>query len=482
MFVAFVRIEIGLSLLLFYVFPALVAAASVLWFDERLDALRWAALGVSMIGLVLTPGGSRRARRRWTRSASASRSWRPSRRRSTSSPRATASPRSRRSRPRPRRWAWPPSATSRSPRHRQVGALATPLESTRCAGRRRCWPGSSAPPSRPCASSPASASSARRAPRSSPTLEPVVGVALAAWLLERAAVAAPARRRCPDPGGRRPAPGRAGAAEHEAVAATPCPASRNVGRRRSPGACAASCSIRSAGCRWHASSAAWRRPGTGRVLGRAGDPRPAPIVAPGEVAARSRTAAWSGRGRCAARSISSRPRRGASCRWWPPVALGATKLATLLRHDAEADGAPARSRPRGDRRPAARPRRADRGRRPPARVQGRRRGPAVWGTLLKPIAWQGDLVFGPSPGTRVTFTTPEAASPRWAGLPNPTRRRIAIRAYLAIQSGDGRPMRMARRGWFDKARLRVVDRARRRARRGRGRRRAAWILPSDPTS
>ena len=58
MFVAFVRIEIGLSLLLFYVFPALVAAASVLWFGDRLDAVRWGALGVSMLGLALTLAGA----------------------------------------------------------------------------------------------------------------------------------------------------------------------------------------------------------------------------------------------------------------------------------------------------------------------------------------------------------------------------------------------------------------------------------------
>jgi drug/metabolite transporter (DMT)-like permease len=58
MFVAFVRIEIGLSLLIFYLYPALVAAASVLWFDERLDAVRWSALGISLLGLVLTLAGA----------------------------------------------------------------------------------------------------------------------------------------------------------------------------------------------------------------------------------------------------------------------------------------------------------------------------------------------------------------------------------------------------------------------------------------
>jgi len=58
MFIAFVRIEIGLSLLLFYCYPAVVAVASVLWFGERLGAVRWSALGVSMLGLVLTLAGA----------------------------------------------------------------------------------------------------------------------------------------------------------------------------------------------------------------------------------------------------------------------------------------------------------------------------------------------------------------------------------------------------------------------------------------
>ena len=58
MFIAFVRIEIGLSLLVFYSYPAFVAIASVLWFGERLDLVRWSALGVSMLGLVLTLTGT----------------------------------------------------------------------------------------------------------------------------------------------------------------------------------------------------------------------------------------------------------------------------------------------------------------------------------------------------------------------------------------------------------------------------------------
>ena len=38
-----------------------------------------------------------------------------------------------------------------------------------------------------------------------------------------------------------------------------------------------------------------------------------------------------------------------------------------------------------------------------------------WGTLLKPLAWQGDLALGPSQGNRVTFVRPDQASPHWAG-------------------------------------------------------------------
>jgi hypothetical protein len=40
-----------------------------------------------------------------------------------------------------------------------------------------------------------------------------------------------------------------------------------------------------------------------------------------------------------------------------------------------------------------------------------------WGTVLKPLAWQGDLVFGPSQGQRVTFMQPQAASSQWGGVP-----------------------------------------------------------------
>lgn len=58
MFVAFLRIGIALALLIFYVYPAFVALASVLWFGERLDRTRWAALGISMAGVVLVVAGA----------------------------------------------------------------------------------------------------------------------------------------------------------------------------------------------------------------------------------------------------------------------------------------------------------------------------------------------------------------------------------------------------------------------------------------
>lgn len=58
MFVAFLRIGIALALLIFYVYPAFVALASMLWFGERLDRLRWAALAISMSGVVLVVAGA----------------------------------------------------------------------------------------------------------------------------------------------------------------------------------------------------------------------------------------------------------------------------------------------------------------------------------------------------------------------------------------------------------------------------------------
>src|SRR5437773_4985305 len=54
-----------------------------------------------------------------------------------------------------------------------------------------------------------------------------------------------------------------------------------------------------------------------------------------------------------------------------------------------------------------------------------------WGTLLKPLAWQGDVCHGPSQGNRVTFTRPDLASTRRGGVPDPEEAAATvIVAYL----------------------------------------------------
>jgi hypothetical protein len=81
-----------------------------------------------------------------------------------------------------------------------------------------------------------------------------------------------------------------------------------------------------------------------------------------------------------------------------------------------------------------------------------------WGTLLKPLAWQGDLCYGPSRGTRVTFMLPEAASPRWAAMPDPDDAApVAIAAYFAAYGPatvDAFGNWLAG-GWFGKRQLRT---------------------------
>ena len=57
-FVAFERITIALTLLVFYLYPAGVAVASTLWFGERLGRLHWAALAVSLGGMALVVAGA----------------------------------------------------------------------------------------------------------------------------------------------------------------------------------------------------------------------------------------------------------------------------------------------------------------------------------------------------------------------------------------------------------------------------------------
>ncbi|BEL03867.1 winged helix DNA-binding domain-containing protein [Actinoplanes sichuanensis] len=54
-----------------------------------------------------------------------------------------------------------------------------------------------------------------------------------------------------------------------------------------------------------------------------------------------------------------------------------------------------------------------------------------WGTVLKPLAWQGYLCNGPNDGNRVTFTSPETWIDGWTGLPDPeVAAELVIPAYL----------------------------------------------------
>jgi hypothetical protein len=92
-----------------------------------------------------------------------------------------------------------------------------------------------------------------------------------------------------------------------------------------------------------------------------------------------------------------------------------------------------------------------------------------WGTLLKPLAWQGDLCFGPSQGNRVTFMRPDQASSRWAGVPPPDEAAPrAIAAYLAAYGpttidrfsnfiSRGRVSKRSLRAWFGGMADRVVE-------------------------
>ena len=92
-----------------------------------------------------------------------------------------------------------------------------------------------------------------------------------------------------------------------------------------------------------------------------------------------------------------------------------------------------------------------------------------WGTLLKPLAWQGDLCFGPSRGSRVTFMRPGAASSRWMGIPEPDEAaEPAILAYLGAYGPatvDNFHAWLARgwigarrvRAWFESASRRLAE-------------------------
>ncbi|HSK93020.1 MAG TPA: DMT family transporter [Candidatus Angelobacter sp.] len=57
-FIAFERITIALTLLVFYLYPAGVAVLSTVWFGDRLDRARWIALGISLAGMALVMAGA----------------------------------------------------------------------------------------------------------------------------------------------------------------------------------------------------------------------------------------------------------------------------------------------------------------------------------------------------------------------------------------------------------------------------------------
>ena len=83
-----------------------------------------------------------------------------------------------------------------------------------------------------------------------------------------------------------------------------------------------------------------------------------------------------------------------------------------------------------------------------------------WGTVFKPLAWQGDICFGPSRGNRVTFMQPSVASKEWAGVPRVEESwRSVVLAYLGAYGPatprnlaawlwrGGLPMKLIK-GWF----------------------------------
>lgn len=56
-----------------------------------------------------------------------------------------------------------------------------------------------------------------------------------------------------------------------------------------------------------------------------------------------------------------------------------------------------------------------------------------WGAVLKPLAFQGFLINGPSEGNRVTFTRPDTYLKDWPGLPDPNAAaHSVIPAYLGV--------------------------------------------------
>jgi hypothetical protein len=74
-----------------------------------------------------------------------------------------------------------------------------------------------------------------------------------------------------------------------------------------------------------------------------------------------------------------------------------------------------------------------------------------WGTLFKPVAWQGGLCFGPQAGNRVTFQRPDQVSERWAGVPVPEI--AGPKAIIAYLDAYGPSTPTGFRNWLSRGRI-----------------------------
>jgi len=74
-----------------------------------------------------------------------------------------------------------------------------------------------------------------------------------------------------------------------------------------------------------------------------------------------------------------------------------------------------------------------------------------WGSLFKPLAYTGDICFGPQRGTRVTFARPEQLSPHWRPLMDADE--VAPRALSAYLSAYGPATPTHVRNWLARGRI-----------------------------